>query len=319
MLNMMMIARSLLGGCALLLFALPAAAQTLPDIDKRVTRLEREVSRVARRVLPKGEQTLIEPEIGPAPDAATPPPPASATAASVSDLSERLGAIERRQRELTAQIEEQGNRLRLVEERLGKFQPDAEARLGKIEAATAPPPAPTAGPIVPPDSAQPATAASPKRGARAGVPKPELQPDPAVSGADPATPAIGAAELRYRSAYALVEAKKWPEAEPALQAFIDKYPHDKRASNARYWLGRTYYAQTQYDRAARTHFDNYKADPKGDRAQESLFWVGQSLMRLKKSKEACQVYDLAGKVYAETLKPELVDQFAAARTKAGCN
>ena len=299
----------LLFGAALLALAIPAAAQTLPDLDKRVTRLEREVGRVARRVLPKGEQTLIEPEIGPAAVPAAPPPPPPASAASVSELADRVGAIEARQRELTAQIEEQGNRLKQIEERLAKFQPDAEARLGKLEGAstaTVAPPAPAA-PVALPEGAL-----TPK-GGKAGT-----KGKPAVEEAADGGPAISTPELRYKAAYALVEAKDWARAGPALQAFIDQYPKHKLASNARYWLGRTQYAQLKFDAAARTQFDNYKADPKGDRAQESLFWVAQSLVKLKKMKQACQVYDLVDKVYAETLKSELEPQFVAARKRAGC-
>lgn len=307
---------------ALALVAAPAVSQTLPDLDKRVTRLEREVTRVSKRVLPKGEQTLIEPEIGPQTAPAAPPPPPPASAASVSDLGERVSAVERRQREITAQIEEQGNRLRQLEERLAKFQPDAEARLGKLEAASAPPPAPPAA--APADQPPPDAAAKPlARGAKAR-PLPKAEPvaldDGATSPADDtASPVVSTPELRYRAAYKYVEAKDWAHAGPALQAFVDQYPKNKLASNARYWLGRTQFKQAKYDAAARTHFDNYKIDPKGERAQESLFWVGQSLMQLKKTKEACQVYELAGKVYADTLKPELKPQFAAARAKAGCS
>jgi tol-pal system protein YbgF len=304
--------------------ATPAATQTLPDLDKRVTRLEREVTRVSRRVLPKGEQTLIEPEIGPQIAPAAPPPPLPASAASVSDLGERVSAIERRQREITAQIEEQGNRLRQVEERLAKFQPDAEARLGKLEAASAPPAQPPAAQADAPPPA-PAPDAAAKSRTRSGKPRAVVPaPDAAADNETPTTdeaasPIVSTPELRYKAAYKFVEARDWAKAAPALQAFVDQYPKNKLASNARYWIGRTQFKQMRYDAAARTHFDNYKSDPKGERAQESLFWVGQSLMQLKKAKEACQVYELAGKVYADTLKPELKPQFAAARAKAGCS
>ncbi len=295
----------------MLLASASASAQTLPDLDKRVTKLEREVGRVAKRVLPKNEQTVIEPEVSsdaPAPAAAPPTPPASA--ASVSELGERVGAIERRQRELTSQVEDQGNRLRLAEERLTKFQADAEARMGKLEgtapagppSAVAPAPAGTPPPISPP---APDTAKSPAA-------------KPTAAATPTAAPSPATAEARYKAAYALVEAKKWPEAETALQAFVEKSPKDKLASNARYWLGRTYYNEGKFDPAAREHFDNYKADPKGERAQESLFWVGRSLMRLKRTKEACQVYDLAAQVYATDVKPEMRPQFTAARKTAGC-
>lgn len=303
---------------ALALSPATAAAQTLPDLDKRVARLERQVSRVSKKVMPKGEQTMIEPEIGPETAPAAPPPPPPASAASVNDLSERVSSVERSQREITAQIEEQGNRLKQIEERLAKFQPDAEARLGKLEGVAAP-----AVTTVPASTASTPTHDAPAKAAAGSTPD---QASPRAdagggsggSGEDAASPVVSTPELRYRAAYKFVEDKNWAKAEPSLQAFVDQYPKNRLASNGRYWLGRTQYAQTKYDAAARTQFDNYKIDPKGDRAQESLFWVGQSLVRLKRNKEACQVYELATKVYADTLKPELKPQFAAARGKAGC-
>lgn len=295
----------------LLLATASASAQTLPDLDKRVTKLEREVGRVAKRVLPRNEQTVIEPEVSSAaPVPSATPPTLPASAASVSELGERVGAIERRQRELTSQVEDQGNRLRLAEERLTKFQADAEVRLGKLEGTPAAGPAPMAAPAAAPPVASPTATATP-------APSPDAAKPAAAKPAAASPPAT--AEARYKAAYALVEAKKWPEAETALQSFVDKNPKDKLASNARYWLGRTYYNEGKFDPAAREHFDNYKADPKGERAQESLFWVGRSLMRLKRTREACQVYDLANQVYATEMKPEMRPQFAAARKTAGCH
>lgn len=294
----------------LLLAVMPAAAQNLPDLDKRVTKLERQVDRVSRRVLPKAEQNMIEPEVSTAtaePPAAPPTPPASA--ASVSELSDRVGAVERRQREITSTLEDQGNRLHLAEDRLAKFQADAEVRLGKLEGSTAAPAgAAVAAPAAP-------GAAAPTVAPVAAPPEPTLPP----AAANPAPTAPATADSRFKTAYALYQTKKWPEAEAGFQEFVDKYPKDKSISAARYWLGRSAYNQAAFDSSARIHFQNYKADPKGDHAQESLFWVGQSLGRLKRNKEACQVYDLAAKVYDTSLKPDLAPQFAAARVKAGCH
>lgn len=275
---------------ALVLAALPLAApaQTLPDLGRRVGKLEGDMRAVKRRVLPDDEAALIEPETTPG-AAITPAGPTP-----VQVLADRVDALERQQRALTATIEEQGFKLRQTSDDLVRLRTDAEARLARIEAAAAPP-APLA------EAAPPPT-------------RTPLSPLPPATAPPRATP-----EAQFQAAYALVQAKDWSNAEQALTSFIARYPKQPRASHARYWLGRSYYSQGQFDRAARTHFDNYQADVRGERAQESLFWVGRSLLRLKRAPEACKVYELAAKNYADEMKPELKPQFAAARLEANCS
>lgn len=289
-----------------LALALPTAAQTLPDLDKRVTKLERQVDRVSRRVLPKGEQTMIAPEVSTeAGSPPTVPPPTPASASSVADLTERLSAVERRQGEITNSLEEQGNRLKIAEDRLTKFQADTEARLVKLEGGATVPPASASG-----AAATPAPAPSP-------APAP-IDPPPATKTEPASPPTTGTADSQFAESIALYQAKKWPEAQTGFQAFVDKHPKDKRLSEARYWLARADYNNGDFDPAARAAFQNYNDNPKGDHAQESLFWVGKSLIRLQRNKQACQVFEVADQRYATTMKPELRPQFAAQRKIAGC-
>lgn len=283
--------------------AAPAAAQTLPDVAERVGVLERDMRAVKRRVLPRGERELIEPEIVPGAVIAA---PVVAGPSPVAVLGERIDAVERQQRQLTATIEEQQLRLRQLSEEFAKFRQDAEFRLGRIEA-------PAAGPAVPAIDAGGPPAAGVVERPRAEAVVPRAEPAAPTPTSTPAT-----AEDRFQAAFALVQAKDWPRAVPALEAFIAASPKHRRASHARYWLGRSHYSQGDFDRSARIHFDNYKASATGERAQESLYWVGQSLMRLKRQREACQVYDLADRVYAEDMKAELRPQFVTARATAAC-
>lgn len=278
----------------LLALAAPAAAQTLPDLDRRVRTLEGDMRQVKRRVLPDRDSRLIEPELAPEPAAAS---PGAAADAPVAVLTERVDALERQQRALTQQLEEQGFRLRQLEETARKTREEFEFRVGKLETPTSvAPPAPSNTP--------PAAAATPD--------------EPDLAAAVPAPAAPRGPEGEYLAAYEFVKAKDWARAEAALTTFIAAHPKHRRTSHARYWLGRTHYSQGQYETSARVHFDNYKASARGERAQESLYWVGQSLTRLKRDTQACQVYELAAKVYAEDMKPELRPQFTSARASAGC-
>ena len=300
---------------ALVLLAPAVRAQTLPDLDRRVGRLETDMRAVKRRVLPDREARLIEPEIGPAAQTPLVAGPDSPTVA----LTERVDALERQQRRLTAQLEEQTFKLRQLEETLDRFRKDAEFRLTRIE--TPPVPALDPGPpLVDPrrrDERDPPFVDPERRDGR-GSPPPAPPLDDAPG--DDAEPLAAATpEDEYRSAYELVAAKDYARAEPALTRFIAKYPKERRASHARYWLGRSYYAQGQWERSARAHADNYQADVRGERAQESVYWIGQSLVKLGRRQGACDIYDRAFRVYADEMKPALKPQFETARADAGCS
>jgi TolA-binding protein len=119
--------------------------------------------------------------------------------------------------------------------------------------------------------------------------------------------------------YRLWADKKYPEAEAALKAVVDKYPKHKRASYAQNLLGRAYLDEGKPAMAAEAFYANYQKNPRGERAPDSLFYLGQSLMQLKKPKEACRVYDELRDVYGATMPASLKDKTTKARTDAACS
>lgn len=329
--------------------AAPAGAQTsLPELDRRVGVLERDMRAVRRLVLPGGQ--VVEPEVDTG--IAAPPPSAAAGSAGapLGALTERVDALERQQRRLTAQVEEQDFKLRQLERSL------AELRAGqaRLESALAPPSdAPAAGTTgqgaapLPPlqgeagrGASRPGAAARPPAGSSgaasgtaprssgqapgnavrspAPVAGPGPAPAPAQSTGSAAAPAAATPDARFAAALALVEARDWPGAEAAMAGFAAANPRHTQASLARYWAGRAQHNQGKFEAAARTHFDNYQANQRGSHAQHSLYWVGQALVRLNRAPEACQVYTLAQRVYADDMLAELRPQFATARRNAGC-
>jgi TolA-binding protein len=149
-------------------------------------------------------------------------------------------------------------------------------------------------------------------------PAPPAGTGTAAASRPPAAPTPATPDAQFAAALALVRASDWPAAETAMAAFARTHPRHPQASLARYWAGRAQHNQGRFETAARTHFDNYQADQRGSHAQHSLYWVGQALVRLNRAPEACQVYTLAGRVYADEMLPELRPQFAQARRTAGC-
>ena len=104
----LMIAALLLSGVA----ATPLAAQSGEIVTLRVDKLEKEMKAVQRKVFPTGAP--VEPELGGARPAGLAAGDASAT--PISDLTARVDALEIQLRQMTGQVELQGNRLRRTEE-----------------------------------------------------------------------------------------------------------------------------------------------------------------------------------------------------------
>ncbi|MCA3256106.1 MAG: tetratricopeptide repeat protein [Alphaproteobacteria bacterium] len=294
---------------ALLLSAAPLAAQPAAPIEKRVDRLESEMRAVQRKVFPGANPRFFDPEVSTAPAPAPAAPPAGVPAtAPLADLTQRVDALERQLQTLTGQTEQNGFRIRQLEEQLAKFRSDAEFRLTQLEGGGA---APAAGA---PAGTAPTAGATPAAGARpaaAGV---------AAQAATPAAKPADPVEAQFQAAYLLYSNGKLAEAADALSAFVAKNPKAARASHAQYWLGRTYLAQKQPAQAAKAFLDNYRNMPKGARAPESLYWLGQSLMQLSppNAGEACKVYDELESVYGKQLTPTLKGLLPRARTAAKC-
>jgi hypothetical protein len=109
-----------------------AVAQAQETVENRLKRVETELRAVQRKVFPDGAGKTFAPEI----TAATTPAPAAVgtpAAGAVTDLLSRMDAVEQQLQRLTAQTEENQNRM-------GKL----EARLTALEPAPAPSPAPEA-------------------------------------------------------------------------------------------------------------------------------------------------------------------------------
>jgi TolA-binding protein len=64
--------------------------------------------------------------------------------------------------------------------------------------------------------------------------------------------------------------------------------------------------------------NNYQTDPKGERAADSLLFLGEALMKLGKPAEACQVYDELRDVYGDGMRDYLKQRLPRARAAAKC-
>lgn len=269
--------------------AMPAAAQPQP-VETRVKKLEAEMRAVQRKVFPgAGRQAILEPEI-PARMPAVGPAGVPAGSA-VADLTARIDALEAQLARLTGQAEEAGFKVRQLEAQLAAVQAAAaEAR----EAATV-------------QAAAPADPAP-----QALAPAAEAPAEMAAAAGDPG-------EDAYIAGFRMWEEKRFADAHQALEAMASKYPDHRRASWARNLAGRALLDDGKPAAAAKTLFANYEADPKGERAADSLFYLGDALTRLKKTEEACKVYSELQNVYGAAMRDALRRDLPKARKAAGCS
>jgi TolA-binding protein len=125
-------------------------------------------------------------------------------------------------------------------------------------------------------------------------------------------------EDAYLVGYRLWHAKKYREAVKALKMMVSQYPNHRRASYAQNLLGRAYLDDGKPALAAKAFYKNYKTRPRGERAPDSLYYLGKVLTQLKKRDRACHAYNELGDVYGATLSDSLRSMLAKGRADAKC-
>ncbi|MDB5700822.1 MAG: hypothetical protein JWL66_1021 [Sphingomonadales bacterium] len=280
-------------------------------LDQRVVKLEKEMKAVQRSVFPGG--TPVQPDIvgntGPT------IPSGNAASTPIADLTSRIESLEKGLASLTGQVEQNGYRGRQADEAIKRLETRIATLEGPVSTASSDGPAATS-------SAAPAPATALARPVPAPAKPPVAKADPAHRAAVAAVemPSTGdAAEDDYTYGYRLYLAKLYPEAEAKLKEFVAKYPTHKRYSYAQNLLGRAYFDEGKPALASVAFYDNYQKAPKGERAAESLTWLGQSLTKLKKPADACKVYDELQDVYGARLAPDLKAKAAKGRADAKCS
>lgn len=292
--------------------ASPAAAQAAP-LEPRVKKLESEMRAVQRKVFPGGSDRFFEAEIS-AP-AAGPSTTGVSASAPLTDLLQRVDTLETQITRLTAQTEENSFKIGQLEKRLVLLEDQARQTAAAAAAASAPPagsvPAGSAG-----AGAGTARATTPVS-ASAAAAAPSAERVAAVSAIEkPQTADAG--EDAYLYGYRLWEAKFLPEAQAQLRFTLEKHPKHKRSSYTRNLLGRAYLDDGKPSAAAKMFAENYEKEPKGDRAPESLYFLGDALIKLNEKAKACVAFTELAEVYPDVAAGRLSDRLAAGRRNAGC-
>ena len=289
-----------------------AQRQAPPSPEQRLDRLGKQVQQVQRQVFPKGR---------PADSAGFSDDPA-ATQSSVVNLDQRLDALERQVADLVRQSEENGNRLRSLESGIGQMKTDQDQRITALEQKMSETTVagPAAAPAEPPATAT--TPAKPKTPSKV-PPKKTAEAQPAAGEGGPAVDAAAAAtdpgEDAYTQGFRLWEAGQYDQAIAALKAFTAAYPRHRRVSYANNLIGRSLLSKGQTRDAAAALLANYRGNPGGERAADSLYYLGQAAMQLGQPGQACKVYAEFDAIYGAKARADLRKQVSDAKAQAQCN
>jgi TolA-binding protein len=301
-----------MSAAATLVPASAVAQRQPPTPEQRIERLERQVGEMQRQVYPKGR---------PADTAGFSDEPA-ATQSSVASLDQRLDAVERQMADMIRQSEENGHRLQQIEADLAKVRTDQEQRIAALEhrmseaatAVPAEPPAsePASGPK--PPATRPTTTKPPKTSGagKGGTAANTAEAAPTAAAGDPA-------EDAYSQGFHLWEVGNYDQAITSLRAFTAAYPKHRRVSYANNLIGRSLLGKGDARGAAGAFLANYRGNPSGERAPDSLLGLGQALMQLGQPGQACKAYQELDAVYGAKIRPDLKKQEADAKAQAQCS
>lgn len=278
------------------LYSPAVAQQTQATPEQRINRLEQQLRQVQGRVFVRGQ---------PADTAGFVYEPA-ATQSSVTALNDRLAALERQMADILRLSEENGNRLNTIAADMGRLRSDQEQRIAALERRAA-----EAVPVVVDPAATP-LAVQPK-------PAPPVTTTPKPTGGAATVTPEDPGEDAYSEGFRLWQSGSYAGAITSLRSFVAAYPRHRRVSWANNLIGRSLLDSGQARAAAEALLANYRSNPKGERAPDSLFYLGQSLMKLGQPGQACKAYAELEDVYGGKIRADLAKLLAPAKTQAGCS
>lgn len=277
----------------------PAVGQRRqPSPEERIERLEKQVNQVQRRVYGKQPVDTAGYTLDPA-----------VTQSEMTNVTTRLDSIERQMVDLVRTSEENSNRVATLEAQIAQMRAAADRR--EREAPV------EAEPVVPMDE--------PQAAAVSDGPPPAPRPKVEARRTDPAMVEAAAdvssdpGEAAYDRGYQLWMQKKYDAAANALRTFPQQYAGHRRVSWANNLRGRALLDKGDYRGAAEVLLANYRNDKNGERAQDSLYYLGQASMKLGQPSQACKAYAELENVYGASMRSAVRSMLPAAKAAAGCS
>ena len=197
---------------------------------------------------------------------------------ALAELSTRIDQLESQLRALRGELETQANEQAALRKQLTDLAGELDRRLvAAVPAAAAVPAvpaeaAPPSAPVAAAASASTASAIAPAATAPASAP---VAAAPATTGPDPLGPV-----QRYQLAFEALRAADYPKAITGFDDMIARYPDHALATNARYWLGRSFVLQQDHARAVDAFAAALAGPLEPARAPDAMLRKAQSELQL---------------------------------------
>lgn len=241
------------------LYAVPAQAQ--------LGALEREIDALREDIQVLQRQAYRDKEKGIAP-------------ASAQDVAVKMGEFDETLRQAVGHMDELDYKFKKLNERIDVINKDIDIRLKMLEGK-------------PLDSGL--GAANPEETKKFGAvvatdaPK-SIVGDSITKGDDLPAVKTQSVEDLYKAGMAALNANDSDLAAQKFTAILTKFPNDKLAGNAQYWLGEAYYAKKDYAKAAVAFAKGYEKFKDGVKAPDNILKLGMSMKELGKKTEACTAF-----------------------------
>ncbi|MBY0342851.1 MAG: tetratricopeptide repeat protein, partial [Sphingomonadales bacterium] len=128
-----------------------------------------------------------------------------------------------------------------------------------------------------------------------------------------------AGDDEYSYGFRLWNAGFFPEARQQLTKFVEQYPSHPRISFGRNLLGRAFLDDKMPKEAAQWFLKNYQANKAGDRAPDSLLYLGASMIAMNDTKRACIALAEFADTYPLIAAGRLATDYQTTRAKVKCS
>ncbi len=121
----------------------------------------------------------------------------------------------------------------------------------------------------------------------AQAPPPSRNPTAVGATAAATLPPTQSPRDEYDLGYGYILRKDYAQAEQTLRAFLQKYPNDRLAAEAQFWLGESMFQRQNYRDAASAFLEMSKKYESHPKAPNALLRLGESLAALHEHELAC--------------------------------
>ncbi|MBP3547043.1 MAG: tol-pal system protein YbgF [Alphaproteobacteria bacterium] len=225
-----------------------------------------------------------------------------------ADLGVQVGRMDEQVRSMTGRIDELDYKIKQLSEKIDMINRDIDVRISLMEGKT-----PTVSSNVQVEDN------SPKFAAPVATEAPQSIVGGTISKEENLQPVKGSTVPEiYQSGLEALKATEYEKAEKAFNKILTKFPDDKLAGNAQYWLGETYYARKEFDKAAIAFAKGYQGYKNSAKAADSLLKLGMAMQGLNKNKEACAAFTSLAKEFPKAEKT-LKEKAKSEAKKLKCN